>query len=38
VLLGAVLAAMILWWFNRLPYPKSAEEQLQDAIDRGGAA
>jgi sodium transport system permease protein len=38
VLVGAVLTGLILWWFNRLPYPKSPEERLQDAIDRGGAA
>jgi sodium transport system permease protein len=38
VLIGAVLTGLILWWFNRLPYPKSPEERLQDAIDRGRAA
>jgi len=29
----AALALMI--WFGRLPYPKSAEEELQEAIERG---
>jgi sodium transport system permease protein len=35
VVAGVVLTGLILWWFNRLSYPKTAEEQLQDAIDHG---
>lgn len=40
--LGLALAAPLLWWLHRLPYQKSAEEVLQEAIDhhtpRGGMA
>jgi sodium transport system permease protein len=32
---GAVVAALLLAWFARLPYAKSPEEQLQEAIRRG---
>ena len=35
VIAAAVLTGLILWWFNRLIYPKTPEEQLQDAIDHG---
>jgi len=35
LLLGTAVAGAILWWFGRLRYQKSAEETLQDAIDRG---
>ncbi len=37
VLIAAVLTGLILRWFNRLPFLKSREEQLQDAIDHGGS-
>ncbi len=32
VIASGVLAAGMLVWFSRLPYPKSAEEELQEAI------
>ena len=35
VIAGGVVAAMILTWFGRLPYQKTKEEQLQEAIRRG---
>ena len=34
VLLGGFVALYVLFWFSRLRYPKSAEEELQEAIDR----
>jgi sodium transport system permease protein len=30
---AALLALALLWWFQRLPYHRSAEERLQDALD-----
>jgi hypothetical protein len=33
VLVGAALAAAILWWLKSLPYHHSAEERLQEALD-----
>ena len=35
VVLGGVAAAALWLWFSRLNYAKSAEEELQAAIDRG---
>ncbi len=35
VIVGGVLSAMILTWFSRLPYQRTKEEQLQEAIKRG---
>jgi len=32
---GVLMSAVILTWFSRLPYQKTKEEQLQDAIRRG---
>jgi hypothetical protein len=32
---GLFFALLLLIWFARLPYEKSPEEKLQDAIDRG---
>lgn len=37
VLLCAVLAAGLLYWFSRQPYEKTAEEALQDALDHQAA-
>jgi sodium transport system permease protein len=34
--LGAILGALILAWFQRLPYPKTPEEQLREAVRHGG--
>jgi len=34
VLLGGFITLWILFWFSRLPYAKSPEEELQEAIDR----
>jgi sodium transport system permease protein len=31
--MAAVLAIGLLWWLKRLPYHRSAEEKLQEAID-----
>jgi sodium transport system permease protein len=36
VLAGVVISGLLLWWFQRIPYRKSAEEELQQAIDHGG--
>jgi sodium transport system permease protein len=36
VLAGLVVSGLLLWWFQRIPYRKSAEEELQQAIDHGG--
>ncbi len=33
VIAGAVLAATLLRWFHRLPYTRTWEEQLQEALD-----
>jgi len=33
MLAGAVLAAAVLWWFKSLPYHRSEEERLQEALD-----
>jgi hypothetical protein len=33
IIIGAVLAALLLWWFRRLPYCRTEEEQLQEALD-----
>jgi sodium transport system permease protein len=33
LLAGAVLAAAVLWWFKSLPYHRSEEERLQEALD-----
>ena len=35
VALAACGAALLLTWFSRLPYEKTEEEALQDAIRRG---
>lgn len=35
VLGGAVVAALLIAWFCRLPWRRSSEESLQEAIDRG---
>ena len=35
---GFVVAALILAWFQWLPAPKTPEEELQEAIDRGSKA
>ncbi|MBN2216728.1 MAG: CPBP family intramembrane metalloprotease [Pirellulales bacterium] len=35
VITGGMAAAMILTWFSRLPYQKTKEERLHDAIRRG---
>ena len=37
VVLGAVLAAALLAWLHRLPYQKTAEEKLQEALDHQSA-
>jgi sodium transport system permease protein len=34
---GAVCAALILWWFSRLPHQASREEALQRALDHQDA-
>ena len=33
VVASAVLAALLLRWFHQLPYQKTAEEELQDALE-----
>jgi sodium transport system permease protein len=33
ILLGSLIAGVILLWFRRLPYVKTSEETLQEAID-----
>jgi sodium transport system permease protein len=33
VVAAALLAAGVLWWLKNLPYRRSAEEQLQEALD-----
>ncbi|MFV2066758.1 MAG: ABC transporter permease subunit/CPBP intramembrane protease [Pirellulales bacterium] len=33
VMAGAVLAALLLRWFHQLPYQKTAEEELQEALE-----
>jgi sodium transport system permease protein len=38
VLLAAGVAACILWWLKSLPYRRSAEERLQEALDSQHAA
>ena len=35
IVAGLFAALLLLIWFTRLPYEKSPEEKLQDAIDRG---
>ena len=35
IIIGGVVTGLLLFWFARLPYHKSPEETLQDAIDRG---
>lgn len=35
VVAGGLAAMLLLGWFGRLPYRKSAEEELQEAIDWG---
>ena len=35
VVAGAAIGLLLLMWFSRLPCPKSAEESLEEAIDRG---
>ncbi len=35
---GAVVGALILWWFSRLPYLASREEVLQQALDHQEAS
>ncbi|MBN1590788.1 MAG: CPBP family intramembrane metalloprotease [Pirellulales bacterium] len=35
VLVGGLIAFLILAWFSRLPYQKTQEEQLHEAIKRG---
>ncbi len=34
VIVGVVLAALLLRWFHRLPYTRTEEEQLQEALDK----
>jgi sodium transport system permease protein len=34
VALGLLIAAVVLAWFRRLPYAKTSEETLQEAIDQ----
>lgn len=34
----ALLAAVVLWWFKSLPYTRSAEERLQEALDHQSVA
>jgi sodium transport system permease protein len=34
VVTGLLLSALLLWWFRRLPYRRSDEELLQEAIER----
>jgi hypothetical protein len=34
VVLSVVVSGAILLWFNRLPHPKSPEEELQEVIQR----
>lgn len=36
--LSAALSLLLILWFNRLPHPKSAEEQFQEAIEKKAAA
>ena len=36
-LVAALLAAALLWWFKSLPYHRSAEERLQEALDQSPA-
>lgn len=33
VMAGSVLAALLLRWFHRLPYRKTSEEELQEALE-----
>jgi len=35
IIAGGLIALLILLWFRRLSCPKSAEEEFQEAIDRG---
>jgi sodium transport system permease protein len=35
VVIGGLAAALLWFWFGRLAYAKSPEEELQEAIDRG---
>ncbi len=35
IVAGALVAALLLAWFLRLPSPKSPEEELEEAIHRG---
>jgi sodium transport system permease protein len=37
-LIAALLAAIVLWWLKSLPYHRSAEERLQEALDSQPAA
>lgn len=34
MVLSAALSFLLILWFNRLPHPKSTEEQLQEAIEK----
>jgi sodium transport system permease protein len=38
VLVAAALALGLVWWLKRLPYHRSAEERLQEALDSQSAA
>jgi len=35
VVIGALLGVLLLVWFGRIPWPKSREEELEEAIERG---
>jgi sodium transport system permease protein len=37
-IVAALLAAGLLWWLKNLPYHRSVEERLQEALDRQPAA
>ena len=32
-IVGAALAVLVLWWLKSIPYHRSAEETLQEALD-----
>jgi sodium transport system permease protein len=36
IIAGLIAAALLLAFFHRLPYPKSAEEAFQEAVERAG--
>ena len=38
VVAGVVLAALLLWWFARLPHQATREEELQHALDHQRAS